>query len=86
MTEEKEVETSSVPDKPVPAPAPEIEDDHRLPDKSLFRLDEVADYFSVTERTIRLWIDHGHLAGEKIVGSVRVPRESILRCRFNVRL
>ena len=53
-----------------------------LPVKDLFRIDEVAEYFSVTERTIRLWIDHGHLVSEKVVGSIRVSRKSILECRF----
>lgn len=57
-------------------------DDLRLPDKSLFRIDEVASYFDVSERTIRLWIEHGHLQKEKIVGTIRVSRRSILRCRF----
>lgn len=57
-------------------------DDSLLPKKSLFTVFEVAEYFGVTERTIRLWIEHGHLLSEKIVGSVRVPRESIIRCRF----
>lgn len=52
-----------------------------LPDKALFRIDEVAAYFSVTERTIRLWLAHGKLEAEKIVGVVRIPRESILKCR-----
>jgi excisionase family DNA binding protein len=56
--------------------------DHGLPKKELFRVEEVAEYFGVTERTIRLWIEHGHLDKEKIVGIVRVPRRSILRCRF----
>ncbi len=53
-----------------------------LPEKALFRVDEVAAYFSVTERTIRLWIEHKHLESEKIVGVVRISRESILKCRF----
>jgi excisionase family DNA binding protein len=60
----------------------EEKDDLLLPQKSLFRIDEVAAYFSVSERTIRLWIEHGHLAGEKIVGSIRISRESIMQCRF----
>jgi excisionase family DNA binding protein len=60
-----------------------IKDDPLLPKKSLFRIDEVATYFSVTDRTIRLWIEHGHLQSEMIVGSVRIPRDSILHCRFN---
>jgi excisionase family DNA binding protein len=53
-----------------------------LPNKALFRVDEVADYFSVTERCIRLWIEHGHLESEKIVGVVRITREAVLKCRF----
>lgn len=53
-----------------------------LPKKELLRVDEVAEYFSVTERTIRLWLEHGHLAAEKIVGTVRVTRDSVLKCRF----
>jgi len=53
-----------------------------LADKPLFRIDEVATFFDVSVRTIRLWIDHGHLKAEKIVGSVRIPRESIIKCRF----
>jgi len=55
---------------------------NKLPDKELLRVDEVARYFSVTEKTIRLWIEHGHLIAEKIVGIVRIPRESVLKCRF----
>lgn len=54
----------------------------KLPEKELLRVDEVADYFSVTERTIRLWIEHKHLEFEKIVGTIRIPRESVLKCRF----
>lgn len=52
-----------------------------LPQKDLFRIDEVARYFDNSERTIRLWIDHGHLEAEKVVGSIRVTRTSILSCR-----
>ena len=61
-------------------------EDSSLPNKSLFRIDEVANYFSVSERTIWLWIEHGHLVSEKIIGITRVPRESILHCRFKARL
>lgn len=57
------------------------ENNNGLPDKALFRIDEVANYFGVHERTIRLWIDHGHLIAEKIVGTIRISRPSILRCR-----
>jgi len=58
---------------------------NELPDKALFRVDEVAAYFSVTERTIRLWIEHKYLEYEKIVGVIRIPREAILKCRFMVK-
>jgi hypothetical protein len=61
----------------------EVDVDYGLPQKALFRVDEVARYFSITERCVRLWIEHGHLKKEKINGVIRVPRMSILRCRFN---
>jgi excisionase family DNA binding protein len=53
-----------------------------LPQKELLRVDEVASYFSVTERTIYLWIQHGHLKAIKKVGTVRILRESVLECKF----
>ena len=56
-----------------------------LPDKPLLRVEEVADYFRVTERTIRLWIEHGHLRAEKIIGTVRISRESVQSCRFIIK-
>ena len=58
----------------------DVINDTTLPKKDLFRIDEVASYFSVTDRTIRLWIEHGHLGAKKISGVVRIPRESILEC------
>jgi excisionase family DNA binding protein len=54
-----------------------------LPNKELFRIGEVAIYFSVTERTIRAWIQKGHLKAEKIVGTIRISREAILNCRIS---
>jgi len=56
-----------------------------LPMKDLLRVDEAAAYFSVTERTIRLWAENGHLEVVKIVGSVRITRESALNCRFGIK-
>jgi excisionase family DNA binding protein len=50
--------------------------------KELLRVDEVADYFSVTTRTIYLWIDHGLLEAEKLGGVLRVPQESIDKFRL----
>lgn len=58
--------------------------DSFLPKKDLFRIDEVADYFSVDQHTIRTWIQHSIIESEKIAsGSVRISRGAILRCRFN---
>ena len=61
-------------------------DDPMLPQKSLFRIDEVARYFDVDDRTIRMWIQHGHLIKEKIQGVARISRQSILDCRFNKKM
>ena len=68
----------------VDVPREEITEDHQstLPNKDLFRIDEVATYFSVTERTVRLWIDHGHLIAAKKAGTIRILRKSILDCHI----
>lgn len=58
------------------------ENESMLPKKDLFRIDEVATYFSVTERTVRLWIDHGHLIAVKKAGTIRILRKSILDCHI----
>lgn len=56
-----------------------------LPAKELLRVDEVAAYFDVSRSTIYLWIDHGILEAEKIRGVIRVPRESVQKCRMESR-
>ena len=53
-----------------------------LPDKKLLRVSEVAEYFGVHERTIRLWIEHGKLEAEKPTGTIFISRESILKFRL----
>jgi len=45
-----------------------------LPDKELLRPDEVADFWSVSVKTIYRWIDLGIIPGVKKGGTVRVPR------------
>ena len=75
----------------VPEQEPKIIDDPLLPQKSLFRVEEASRYLDVSETTIKLWIDHGHLEAEKykredqVRGMIRIPRISLLRCRFNAR-
>ncbi len=68
----------------IPTPKEEImeEDQSMLPKKDLFRIDEVAQYFSITERTVRLWIEHGHLTAVKKGGTIRIPRKSVLDCHI----
>lgn len=54
-----------------------------LPDRPLLRVDEVAEYWSISVRTVYLWIEHGHL--EKIKtksGATRITRASVLACRI----
>lgn len=55
-----------------------------LPDnKELLRVDEVAAYFDVSERTVYLWVEHGKLEGRKLARNIlRVTRVSVLACGF----
>jgi excisionase family DNA binding protein len=57
-----------------------------LPEKPLWRVDEVASHFDVTKQTIYLWIDHGLLEAEKYKGCIRIPRESIKNFRLSSRI
>lgn len=51
-----------------------------LPDRPL-RVDEVAEYWSVTVRTVYLWIEHGKLTiAPTPSGAIRVTRESVISC------
>lgn len=50
-----------------------------LPDKELFRVDEVASYFSLSVKTIYGWIDEGKIEAVKVGPSntIRIKREVI---------
>ena len=50
----------------------------QLPEKTNFRMDEVAEYFSVSPTTIRREIEEGHIKAVKIRGQWRIPRTAIL--------
>lgn len=74
---------------PLPSPvqnenADHIENDTEVhdfvPQKDLFRIDEVARICDISERCVRLWLDHGHLEAVKMVGTIRIKRSSIIRC------
>lgn len=54
-----------------------------LPNRPTLRVSEVAFYYGVTERTVYLWIEHGHLKTELTpAGQWRITRESFDTCRF----
>ena len=50
----------------------------QLLDKDFFRVDEVAQYCSVTTKTVRRWIEQGFLQSKKLGGVVRITRPSIV--------
>jgi len=52
-----------------------------LPNKELFRINEVAEYFCVEHHTIRDWIKRRGLKCERIGGSLRITRTEIKRFR-----
>lgn len=49
-----------------------------LPEKTLLRPDEVAEFFSVDIKTVYNWNDNGILKGIKINGTLRIFRQSII--------
>ena len=49
-----------------------------LPDKTLLRVDEVAEFFSVGARTVYLWVEHQKLEEVRTPGNcIRITRESV---------
>lgn len=50
-----------------------------LPEKTLLRPDEVAEFFSVSPQTIYTWCDAGTLDFIKVNGTMRIYRQSVLR-------
>ena len=57
-----------------------------LPEKPLWRVDEVSAYFDVARSTVYLWIDHGLLEAEKLRGVIRVTRQSIEQFRLSSKI
>ena len=54
-------------------------DSTSLPIKSYYRVDEIADYFNVSIRTVYRWCDIGILESIKIEGCVRIKPEAIIK-------
>jgi len=56
-----------------------------LPKKPFFRVDEVADYYCVTVRTVRNWINQGKIPAVRVGDRMfRVRREDVQFVEFNV--
>ena len=54
-----------------------------LPNRRLLRISEVADFFGVGERCVRLWIEHGQLKAVATPGGgVRVEKRSVESCFY----
>jgi len=49
-----------------------------LPDKEFLRPDEVAKYYSVTEKTVRVWISTGKLVAVKVIKGWRIRRQDVI--------
>ena len=50
-----------------------------LPDKLLFRVDEVAGICDVAGRTVRRWIAAGRLDFVRVKRAIRVPRSALIK-------
>ena len=49
-----------------------------FPDKDLLRVDEVADFFRISRRTVYHWIEKGYLRAVRVPGEpLRVVKDSI---------
>ena len=49
------------------------------PNKTYFRVDEIADYFSLSKRTVYRLIESRKLKSVRIGNSLRIPASEILR-------
>lgn len=59
----------------------------KLPNKELLRVDEVAFYFSISRKTVYVWIEDGKLDGVKVGGTIlRITHESVLKCQEKLNL
>lgn len=50
-----------------------------VPEKELWRVDEVAKFLNVAPQTIYKWCNEGKLSFCRVCNVVRIPRESILK-------
>jgi len=55
--------------------------DNLIPDKPLFRPDEVAGLFFISTQTVYRWINEGHIPAVKVGphGTIRIKRDDVER-------
>ena len=69
--------------RPEPSPRKEVVTD-LIPDKPLFRVDEVAEICSVHENTVRNWLETGKLEAIRLPNDqIRISRSSLLKILSN---
>ena len=60
-----------------------VANDDPFPGRDTLRISDVARYFDTTERTVRLWLQHGHLEEVRTPGGLkRITKKSFDTCRF----
>jgi len=50
----------------------------KIPEKELWRIDEVAKFFDVNAQTVYRWCNEGKLNFCRICNSIRIPRECVV--------
>lgn len=64
-----------------------VANDDPFPGRETLRISDVARYFDTTERTVRLWLQHGHLEDVRTPGGLkRITKKSFDTCRFRHKL
>ena len=54
-----------------------LENHHKMADRELMTIEEVADYLRVKKRTVYEWVKHGKIPGIKAVGQWRFRKMQI---------
>lgn len=57
----------------------------QLIDRDYYALKDIAEYYGMSERTVRRWVDAGDLPAVLVGGSLRIPRNSLYAFDAKVR-
>ena len=53
--------------------------ERHIPDKPFFTLQETADLFGVSKKTVRRWVKYGKIRATLIESGYRIPREELIK-------